>query len=68
MHPPPPIWNAENAKQILQWTIGHGYDHLLYGLELGNEVDGMYSGAQQAANLNVLHQLTVELWPVIVYC
>jgi hypothetical protein len=56
-------WNATNAREILVWTIAHGLDHLIYGLELGNEVDGMYTGAEQAENLQTLHQLTLELWP-----
>jgi hypothetical protein len=29
----------------------------------GNEVDGMYTGAEQAKNLQTLHKLTLELWP-----
>ena len=31
--------------------------------QLGNEVDGLASGAQQARNLQALHNLTLELWP-----
>eukprot|EP00729_Bicosta_minor_P004946 gene4946-5264_t len=53
---PPQVWNSKNAEQILQWTIDKG-------LELGNEVDGLYSGAEQAVNLQVLYNLTVKLWP-----
>jgi hypothetical protein len=59
----PPLWDATNARAILAWTIAAGQDDLLYGLELGNEVDGYYTGAQQAANLAVLQALTEELWP-----
>ena len=60
---PAPLWNSTNTKHILQWTIDQGQDDLLFGLELGNEVDGIYTGAQQAANLQVLYKLTKELWP-----
>lgn len=61
--PPCRPWNATNAREILEWTIGNGLDHLLYGFELGNEVDGLYTGAGQARNLQILHNLTLELWP-----
>lgn len=59
---PCPPWDASNAREILEWTIAQGLDDLIYGLELGNEVDGMYSGAQQAGNLQTLYNLTLELW------
>ena len=54
---PEPVWQSKNAEQILRWTIEHKLDHIIYGLELGNEVDGLYSGADQAVNLQVLHVL-----------
>ena len=38
-------------------------DHLIYGLELGNEVQDIFTAAQQAANFAILHNLTMELWP-----
>ena len=57
------LWNSTNARQLLSWTIANGYDGLIYALELGNEVDGMYTGEGQARNLQVLQQLTEELWP-----
>jgi hypothetical protein len=28
-------WDPSNARAILTWTIAHGQDHLLHGLELG---------------------------------
>jgi hypothetical protein len=57
-----PPWNSTNTREILEWTIAQGLDDLIYGLELGNEVDGLYSGSQQARNLQTLHNLTLELW------
>ena len=30
-------WDPSNAREILQWTIAQRRDHLLFGLELGNE-------------------------------
>jgi hypothetical protein len=56
-------WDPTNARAILQWTIDNKLDRLLAGLELGNEQNDKYSGAQQAASFKVLHDLTVELWP-----
>ena len=56
-------WVPNNARAMLKWIIGRDDDDLLYALELGNEVDGFNSGAQQAVNLQILHDLTVELWP-----
>ena len=56
-------WDPSNARQILQWTIAHRLDHLLFGLELGNEQNNKYTAQQQAHNFAVLHNLTVELWP-----
>ena len=42
----------------------HGrLDHLIYGLELGNEVQDIFTAAQQATNFAILHNLTMELWP-----
>ena len=38
-------------------------DHLIYGLELGNEVQDIFTAAQQATNFAILHNLTMELWP-----
>ena len=61
--PPCKPWDAANAREILVWTIAQNLDHLIYGFELGNEVDGMYTGTEQAQNLQILHNLTVELWP-----
>lgn len=57
-----PPWDPTNAREILQWTIAQGLDDVIYGLELGNEVDGLYTGAQQAQNLQILYNLTLELW------
>lgn len=57
-----PAWDPTNAREILEWTIAQDLDDLIYGLELGNEVDGLYSGSQQARNLQTLHNLTLELW------
>ena len=28
-------WDPSNARQILQWTIDQGLDHLIFGFELG---------------------------------
>jgi hypothetical protein len=56
-------WDPSNARQILQWTITNGYDDLLFGFELGNEQNSKYSATQIAHNFQVLHALTVELWP-----
>ena len=38
-------------------------DHLIYGLELGNEVQDIFTAAQQATNFAILHNLTMVLWP-----
>jgi hypothetical protein len=59
---PPSVWDPTQAREILKWTIEQGQDDLLYGLELGNEVDGLYSGPQQAAKLHALQKLSEELW------
>lgn len=56
-------WDPANARALLSWTIGAGLDHLLAGLELGNEQNTKYTPAQMATNFAVLHNLTVELWP-----
>ena len=60
---PPAVWDSRNAEQLLRWTIDNNLDRILYGLELGNEVDGLYTGAEQAVNLQALYNLTVRLWP-----
>ena len=28
------LWNATNAKQLLNWTVAHGYSDLIYAFEL----------------------------------
>lgn len=61
--PFPRIWDASNAHALLNWTIAHGRDHLLYGFELGNEQNTQYSGDEIAANFAVLSNLTRDLWP-----
>jgi hypothetical protein len=61
--PFPYPWDSTNAKELLQWTIAKGYDHLLYGLELGNEQNIKYSATQMAHNFATLYNLTLELWP-----
>jgi hypothetical protein len=30
-------WDATNAREILEWTIAQGLDHLIYGFELGKQ-------------------------------
>ena len=62
-NPFPFPWNSTNAREILTWTIKQGFGPLIHGFELGNEQNTQYTGAQSAADLNVLHQLIVELWP-----
>ena len=57
------LWNSTNARQLLTWTIANKYDGLIHAFELGNEVDGLYTGEGQARNLQVLQKLTEELWP-----
>ena len=42
-------WDPNNAHAILQWTIDHQLDHLIYGFELGNEQNTKYTGAQQVS-------------------
>ena len=42
-------WDPNNARAILQWTIDHQLDHLIYGFELGNEQNSKYTGAQQVS-------------------
>ena len=61
--PFPYPWDPCNAREILRWTISQGFDHLLYGVELGNEQNSRYTPAQQVHNFGVLHELLVELWP-----
>jgi len=56
-------WDPRNARQILQWTIDNHFDHLLFGFELGNEQNAKYTAQQAAADIQVLHNLTLELWP-----
>jgi heparanase len=56
-------WDATNARAILSWTIEHGLDHLLVGLELGNEQNTKYSAEKIAHSFAALHNLTLELWP-----
>lgn len=55
-------WDPKNAKQILQWTIDQGLDHVLYGFELGNEQNTKYTAQQLATNFAILHNLTLALW------
>ena len=56
-------WDPSNAREILEWTIDHQLDHLIYGFELGNEQNNKYTGVQQAVDFAILYNLTVELWP-----
>ena len=63
MDPFPYPWNPTNAKEILTWTIHHGYGHLIHGFELGNEQNTQYTSKQSAKDLKVLYQLIIELWP-----
>ena len=56
-------WDPQNAREILKWTLDHGYGDLIGGFELGNEQDREYTGAQQAHYFEILYNLTVELWP-----
>ena len=52
-----------NARELLEWTIANDLDHLLYGLELGNEQNTKYTAVQIAHNTARLYNLTLELWP-----
>ena len=61
--PFPYPWDPSNARKLLQWTIDAKLDHLIYGLELGNEQNAKYSATQIAHNFAILAQLTKELWP-----
>ena len=61
--PFPYPWDPTNAREILQWTIANGYDNLIYGFELGNEQNTQYSAKHQAVDFEILHNLTIELWP-----
>lgn len=56
-------WDPTNAKQLLKFIIAEGFAHLIVGLELGNEQNSKYSAAKDAQNFEVLHNLTLELWP-----
>jgi hypothetical protein len=57
------LWDPSNARAMLKWIINRGDDDLIYALELGNEVDGFNNGTDQVGNLQILHDLSVELWP-----
>ena len=61
--PFPYPWDPKNARELLEWTIANGLDHLLYGVELGNEQNTKYSAVQIAHNTARLYNLTLELWP-----
>ena len=61
--PFPYPWDPTNARELLEWTIANGLDHLLYGVELGNEQNTKYSAVQIAHNTARLYNLTLELWP-----
>jgi heparanase 1 len=61
--PYPYPWDPSNAREILEWTIDHQLDHLIYGFELGNEQNNKYTGVQTANDFAILYNLTVELWP-----
>lgn len=56
-------WDPSNAEALLSWTIAAGLDHMLFGLELGNEQNTQYTAEQMSANFAVLHNLTTRLWP-----
>ncbi len=55
-------WGPSNARELLQWTIDHGYYDLLFAVELGNEQNTAYTAAEHAANARLLYDLTRELW------
>ena len=61
--PFPYPWDPQNARELLEWTIANDLDHLLYGLELGNEQNTKYTAVQIAHNTARLYNLTLELWP-----
>lgn len=61
--PFPQVWNASNARALLEWTIKEGKDDVLFGVELGNEQNSEYSGEVMANNFEILYNLTIELWP-----
>ena len=61
--PYPYPWDPKNARAILEWTIDHQVDHLIYGFELGNEQNTKYTGEQTAADFSILYKMMVELWP-----
>ena len=56
-------WDPSNAREILQWTIDQGRDHLLAGLELGNEQNKRYDAKKTAVDFEILYNMTLELWP-----
>ncbi len=61
--PYPQNWDSTNAEELLSWTIANGYSSQIYGVELGNEQNTKYSGAQTAHNLKTLSSLIYKLWP-----
>jgi heparanase 1 len=54
-------WDSTNAEELLRYSIAKGYQFL--GLELGNERNDEQSGASQAADLKILSDLLVRLYP-----
>lgn len=63
LDPFPFPWDSSNARAMLQFIIDEGFDHLVFGLELGNEQNSKYTASEEAEIFAVLHNLTLDLWP-----
>ena len=45
-------WDPNNARAILQWTIDHQLDHLIYGFELGTSRTPSTPAPSRSASTN----------------
>ena len=57
LQPPSTVyaWNSENARAFVNFVAKSGDADLIYGYELGNEEDGLYSAQQQALSFSALY-------------
>jgi heparanase 1 len=60
----PGSWDPSNARDFLLYIRDHRQEDVIFGFELGNELDlAHYNGSVCAQDFRTLHNILVEVWP-----